>query len=91
MPERIEKLQEIVRELEAELENLDSVGPQSREVLEGALDELRTALGKQDTASLESDSLADRFREAETDFQVSHPTLAGIVLRVINALGQLGI
>jgi hypothetical protein len=91
MPERIEKLKAIVQELEAELESLDSVDAQSQQVLEGALDDLRTALGKQDSESLESDSMVERLRAAEAEFQMSHPTVAGLVLRMINALGQLGI
>ena len=91
MPERIEKLKAIVKELEAELESLDTVDAQSQQVLEDALDDLRTALGKKDTSSLQSESLVDRLRTAEEDFQVSHPTISGLVLRMINALGQLGI
>jgi hypothetical protein len=91
MPERIEKLRGIVKELEAELESLESVDAQARTVLEDALDDLRTALSKTDAASLESDSLVERLRTAEQEFQVSHPTLSGLVLRMINALGQLGI
>ncbi len=92
MPERIEKLKAIVKELEAELESLDTVDAQAQEILEAALEDLREALGKTDTAAIDSaDSLIERFRSAEDGFQVSHPTLSGLVLRMINALGQLGI
>ena len=92
MPQRIEKLKAIVKELEAELESLDAVDAQAQAILEGALDDLREALGKTDNATIDSaDSLIERFRSAEGSFQVSHPTLSGLVLRMINALGQLGI
>ena len=91
MPERIEKLRGIVKELEAELESLDPLDAESRQVLEEALEELRSALGQKDTASLESESLLQRLRDAEEHFQVSHPTISGLVLRMINGLGQLGI
>jgi hypothetical protein len=91
MPERIEKLKGIVKELEAELEVLDSVDGPSRTVLEEALEDLRVALGKTDSASLQSESLVERLQTAEQEFQVSHPTISGLVLRTISALGQLGI
>ncbi len=91
MPERIEKLREIVTELETELQSLDSVDTQSRTILEEAIEELRTALGKTDSSSFTTESLMERLHIAEGDFQVSHPTISGLVLRMINALGQLGI
>ena len=91
MPERIEKLNGIIKELEAELESLDTVDAQSQQVLEKAIEDLRTALGKTDTASLESESLIAQLRSAEADFELSHPTVSGLVMRMINALAQLGI
>ena len=91
MPERIEKLKLIVKELEAELESLDSVDPESQRVLEDALKDLHDAIGKKSPDLIASDSMMERLRAAEGDFQVSHPTLSGLVLRMINALGQLGI
>jgi DNA repair exonuclease SbcCD ATPase subunit len=92
MPQQIEKLKAIVKELEAELESLDTVDEHAQQVLEAALEDLRNALRKADSAPIESaDSLIERFRWAEENFQVSHPTLAGLVVRMINALGQLGI
>ena len=91
MPERIEKLHGIIKELEAELESLDTVDAQSQQVLEKAIEDLRTALGKTDPASLESESLIAQLRSAEADFELSHPTVSGLVMRMINALAQLGI
>ena len=91
MPERIEKLKEIIGQLENELASLDTVDEQAQAVLSDAIKELRTALGKKETDSLQTESLIERLRAAEGDFQMSHPTLSGIVLRMINALAQLGI
>ena len=96
MPERIEKLNGIIKELEAELESLDTVDAQSQQVLKKAIEDLRTALGKTDSASLdsaslESESLIAQLRSAEADFELSHPTVSGLVMRMINALAQLGI
>ena len=60
-------------------------------MLEKAIEDLRTALGKTDPASLESESLIAQLRSAEADFELSHPTVSGLVMRMINALAQLGI
>ena len=40
---------------------------------------------------LEGESLIDRLREAARNFDAEHPTLGGVVARMINALAQMGI
>lgn len=91
MPERVEKLKSLVKELEAELETLDAADTASQQTLADVLRDLRTALDKVDSEPIASETLAARFRMAEENFQVSHPTVSGLVLRMIDALGQLGI
>jgi chromosome segregation ATPase len=91
MPERVEELKSLVKELEAALETLDSADAESQQTLAEALRDLRAALDKVDSEPIASDTLVARFRAAEEDFQVSHPTVSGLVLRMIDALGQLGI
>ncbi len=92
MSHRIEKLKAIVQELETELASLDTSDAEAREVLQDAIHDLHAALGQADQTAIDSaDSLIERFRSAEESFQVTHPTLSGLVLRMINALGQLGI
>ncbi len=91
MPERVEELKSLVNELEAALETLDSADAKSQQTLAETLRDLRAALDKVDSEPIASDTLVARFRTAEEDFQVSHPTVSGLVLRMIDALGQLGI
>lgn len=91
MPDRVDKLKQLVKELEAELTAIDAADPASRAALTETLADLRTALGKLDSEPLAPDSLIARFRTAEESFQVSHPTVSGLVVRMIDALGQLGI
>jgi hypothetical protein len=91
MPAPVEKLKSLVKELEAALETLDASDTASRQSLAEVLHDLRAALDKVDSEPIASASLAARFRTAEEDFQVSHPTISGLVLRMIDALGQLGI
>ena len=91
MPERVTRLKALLQELETELRSLDTLDDESKEALETTLAEVHTALGKQESGSLEPESLIQRLRAAEDSFQVTHPNLSGIVLRMIDALGQLGI
>ena len=91
MNEKLANLQTIIAELENELGSLKSVDPETRSALEDVVADIQTALGESDDAGLSEKSLADRLQDAERDFEASHPTLSGILLRVVDALGQLGI
>jgi hypothetical protein len=92
MSERVDKLRSLVKELEAELATLETVDAESQQALTETLRELRTALSSRVGAeALASESVVERLRDAEENFQVSHPTISGLVVRMIDALGQLGI
>lgn len=90
MPDRLEKLRGILSELESELGQLDSMDDSTRDALADAAAEIAVILrrGKrtENTPQVET-SLHDRLVE----FEASHPQLAGILTRLIDGLGQLGI
>jgi len=94
MPERLDKLRETLAELEAELDSLESLDEPTRAVLFAAKQDIEQTLAEhQDPADWDWDpqTVVDNLSEATQEFEVSHPTLTGIVQRVINALTQLGI
>ena len=92
MTERMERLKSLVRELETELTAIDTNDAESRQALAETLRELRQALqNRSGEQGLASDSFVEQLRCAEEDFQLSHPTISGLVVRMIDALGQLGI
>ncbi|MHB8971149.1 MAG: DUF4404 family protein [Pirellulaceae bacterium] len=92
MSERVDKLRSLVKELEAELATLETVDAESQQALAATLQELHIALSSRVGAeSLASETVVERLRDAEDNFQVSHPTISGLVVRMIDALGQLGI
>ena len=91
MPERHEKLQALLGELEKELHELDTLDDQTRGVLQEAVGEIETILQPDAPATDQPEGLAEKLQDAATDFESSHPTLGGIVERVINVLGQMGI
>lgn len=98
MPDRIEKLRATLRELEAELAGIDSLDEQTRSELELAREEIEAALQSRSSASAAENEpwehpsgAIERLRAATRDFEAEHPTLAAIVHRTIDGLGQLGI
>jgi hypothetical protein len=92
MSERIEKLRAAVEELERELESLETVDPETQALLEEVREEIQRALEDHEEPSpAHAESLIDRLKEAGRTFDAEHPTLGGVVTRMINALAQMGI
>lgn len=92
MAERTERLRHTLQELEAELSSLDSLDDETRQVLETALEDISVALRKTGSTDPDHhDSVVHRLQEAAEGFETSHPTLFGVVQRMIDALGQMGI
>jgi hypothetical protein len=84
-----DRLQQALEDLQAELDDLESVDPQHRERLEHALAEMRAAL--EESPRKESPNVVQRLTEAAEHFEETHPTLAGTIGSVIDALGRMGI
>ena len=80
-----------LQELEEELESVDSLDEEAAELLQEAAQEIQVALQKQDAALLGHPTLIERLRNATERFEVSHPTLTGIVGRMIDGLARMGI
>lgn len=91
MSEHAEKLKATVAELEEELRSLETLDDETCEVLGEALREIQAALSPEDPNELEAESLMDRLNDATLEFEGSHPTLTGIIGRLIDGLGQMGI
>jgi hypothetical protein len=87
----LKRLKVILRDLEAELASSTSVDDDVRERLEQAIAEIQSAIQQEDPSQLEADTLSARLSAAAERFESSHPTLFGMVGRIVDALGQLGI
>jgi len=90
MPDRLDKLRAVLSELEAELRELDSIDDETREALADAAAEIATILrrGKRSPAA---EPVETTLRDRVVEFEASHPQLAGILTRLLDGLGQLGI
>mgnify|MGYP002626824198 CR=1 FL=1 len=96
MTHRIDQLRQTLRELETELEQVDSLDDESRQLLENAAADIHEALHKEEplaesAAPQASRTWTDRLYDVAGDFEQSHPTLSRVVGNVANALAQLGI
>jgi hypothetical protein len=90
MADRLDKLRTLLSELDAELRTLGPLDDAAREQLAAAATEIAASLrrGQRTAATRKVEgSLQDRL----VDFEASHPQLAGLVTRLIEGLGQLGI
>lgn len=88
---QIEKLRATVSELEQQLRELKSVDDESRQVLEDAVREIRATLHEEDRTRTQQGSLAQRLSDLVQKLEGEHPTLTGIIGRIADGLGQMGI
>lgn len=85
-----EKLRQALEELQSRLAEMRTVDPAVAEHLETTIAEARAVLTKESPAE-EQEGVADSFGEALRNYEASHPTLAGNLRSVIDALAQIGI
>jgi chromosome segregation ATPase len=88
-----ERLEQALQELQQELDDLQNVDPQLRQRLERTLADLRSALAQTPRAesARQPPGVVQRLTEAAEHFEETHPTLAGTIGSVIDALGRMGI
>jgi hypothetical protein len=86
--ETLAELQRELRALETESAGPEALGDEAREALREAAREIERALGGRPA---DGESLRRRLAEAIERFEGSHPTLTGVVGRVVDALSELGI
>ena len=91
MSEQFEKLRATITDLELELSQLDSFDADTRRLLEDAMAEIQAAIHKQDATHLQPHFLSGRLASAAERFETTHPTLFGIVSRIVEGLAQMGI
>lgn len=92
MSEHSDKLKATIAELEQELQSVDELDADTRAMLREAVDEIQAALHVNTAAAAsEPHTLAERLNDAAIEFDTSHPTVAGLLRRIVDALAQIGI
>jgi hypothetical protein len=86
-----EKLRQALEDLQARLAELRTIDPAVAEHLATTIAEARTLLAKESPAAAEHQGVSESFGEALRNYEASHPTLAGNLRSVVDALAQIGI
>ena len=102
MTDEPNELRATLAKLHQQLRSSPNVSPETRSLLQGVAEDIDALLGAVGAppdlpASTVSrvarphDSIVERLRSAEREFEATHPTLSGIVGSLIDALGRMGI
>jgi len=101
MPNESTDLRETLARLHEQLRGAADVNPETRALLHGVMRDIHTLLnappaaegegGAEAARTRHDESIAQRLATAEREFEATHPTLAGIVGSVIDALARMGI
>ena len=84
------RLRQLLDQLRTQLAASTSVDADVRSRLEQTLSDAERALAEPVGQAPAGEPLRGRLSEAAIDFEVSHPTLAGTVSSIIDALGRWG-
>ena len=85
-----DKLRQALEDLQAHLAELRQIDASAAANLDATIADAQSVLGSQ-SAGQEPHTVAEQFNEALLHYEASHPTLAGNLRSVIDALAQIGI
>lgn len=83
------RLQTLLTQLNQEIESLGESSPEETQRLERLVAEIELALDQEQPESYEP--LLDAMQTKLVEFENDHPTASGIVQRLMQALGDMGI
>lgn len=101
MTEASSNLRETLSRLQEQLRAAPDLSAENRALLQGVASDIEALLEEKPPArsaspagplrALRQESILARLGGAEREFEATHPTLAGIVGSIIDALGRMGI
>jgi hypothetical protein len=86
-----EQIKSDLKQLHDELGSTESVDPELKSLLADLDQDIRRLLVGGDEASKPDEGLIVRVEDAANEFAMKHPQAAGILQRLAEALGQIGI
>ena len=86
-----ERLLTRLAHLRTQLKETPSLDPSARTRLEETVADIEKSLEADEGKTRPDSSLVERLREAALNFEASHPTLAGAIGSVVDALAAIGI
>jgi ABC-type transporter Mla subunit MlaD len=86
-----EKLRQALEELQTRLNDLREIDPEAADQLDHSIANAQHVLAAAPEVSPEHQSVTESFHDALLQYEAAHPTLAGNLRSVIDALAQIGI
>jgi len=86
-----DKLRETLRQLQAQLDEVRQADPEVGAHLDSTIAEAQAVLQGQAAEPDEHRSIIERLSDAVLTYEASHPSLAGNLGSIIDALGRMGI
>jgi ABC-type transporter Mla subunit MlaD len=86
-----EKLRQALDDLQAQLAEMRQVDPDVAAHLDTTISRAQAVLDAAPESPDEQQSVSEQFGDALLHYEASHPTLAGTLRSVVDALGQIGI
>ena len=91
MTSQHDKLRQALAQLQAQLDELRAVDPAVAEHLDSMIGQAQAVLAGRPTGGDEHRSMVEQLGDAVLKYEATHPTLAGNLGSVIDALAQMGI
>jgi hypothetical protein len=88
-----QRLQQLLKELHAELAEGGNVDPESTALLKQLAADIAGSSNAidSDQGEPQDSTIQERLEQASADFEADHPQVAGILGRIVDALGKIGI
>ena len=83
-----QRLQQLLQQLNEEIRELDEANLEEKQRLETLVDEIESALSRDEA---EHAGLLDGLRAKLVEIDSEHPTASGVMRRLMQALGDMGI
>lgn len=91
MGEQTSSLKTTLEQLHAELDKIESVDPEMRNLLESAVADIHEHLASAPKEESVAEEIQDQLAAAAGHFDQTHPTLSGLLRRTIDLLSNMGI
>ena len=91
MTESLEKLRQLVADLEDQLDQVSGDNPEAQELLQRLSKDVDQALHEQAPQDFAGETFMDHVKTSAQEFETSHPKIAAMFNQIVDILNQMGI
>lgn len=86
-----EELHSQLEQLHEELARAKTLAPEDRDVLGNLMSDMVKIAQGEEPAEKPRRTLREKLEEKESEFEIEHPRLAGVIRQILDALNRMGI